>query len=454
MNPRSSPDSAVQRALAIWDEVSLSPYPSCEEARNLREEFLLENARQATGWLSLTCGRVAICQSDMPSAEHFLIDAMGRLRLAGDKYGEGLVESHMAIVLSSHGESEQATKLAASPFLLPIEYARLDLAILHNLAAMVTWQNDQCNQAIGHILSEFEIIRRIGKPDRHAAVLANLAAVLLDLGEFQLSLSASQKAVLMHQSFGGSPSASHLSALANLVMSSYLLGRQADTKFHANTLFQYTKIPNSPATFQHLVSIIEALCVSGEIVKADEALVRARSLSRSCESAYTRAHLLIGDAAISEAKKDYETAISLSKRVLEQPAEHVRKCGQVGAALIRSRSCEALGRTAEAKKWRDYAANASTYVSLTGVLIDQIQANLDGAAVCETLTTQELNCLRLSARGQSSSDIGIKLGIKPRTVNFHFGKILRKLNATNRQEAIAKAISANLISASPQRQRF
>ena len=42
----------------------------------------------------------------------------------------------------------------------------------------------------------------------------------------------------------------------------------------------------------------------------------------------------------------------------------------------------------------------------------------------------------LSARGQTSADIGNKLGIKARTVNFHMGKILRKLNAVNRQEAI------------------
>ena len=61
------------------------------------------------------------------------------------------------------------------------------------------------------------------------------------------------------------------------------------------------------------------------------------------------------------------------------------------------------------------------------------------------LTAQELSCLELSANGQTSADIGLKLGIKPRTVNFHFSKILRKLNAMNRQEAIAKAMSANLI---------
>ena len=61
------------------------------------------------------------------------------------------------------------------------------------------------------------------------------------------------------------------------------------------------------------------------------------------------------------------------------------------------------------------------------------------------LTAQQLECLTLSAHGQTSTDIALKLGIKPRTVNFHFAKVLRKLNAMNRQEAIAKAVSANLL---------
>lgn len=63
----------------------------------------------------------------------------------------------------------------------------------------------------------------------------------------------------------------------------------------------------------------------------------------------------------------------------------------------------------------------------------------------KALTSQELSCLSLSARGQTSADIGLKLGIKARTVNFHFSNILKKLNAMNRQEAIAKAMTANLL---------
>ena len=44
----------------------------------------------------------------------------------------------------------------------------------------------------------------------------------------------------------------------------------------------------------------------------------------------------------------------------------------------------------------------------------------------------------------TSIDIGEKLGIAERTVNFHFGNILSKLGALNRHEAIAIAVRRGL----------
>ncbi|MBK6601087.1 MAG: LuxR family transcriptional regulator [Betaproteobacteria bacterium] len=62
------------------------------------------------------------------------------------------------------------------------------------------------------------------------------------------------------------------------------------------------------------------------------------------------------------------------------------------------------------------------------------------------LSRREKQCLQMAARGLTSADIGIKLGITDRGANFHFGNILSKLAALNRNEAIAKAITLGLIS--------
>ena len=62
-----------------------------------------------------------------------------------------------------------------------------------------------------------------------------------------------------------------------------------------------------------------------------------------------------------------------------------------------------------------------------------------GAPARLRLTEREHACLAMSARGLTSRDIGIKLGITGRTVDFHVHKVLGKLGALNRHEAIAKA---------------
>jgi DNA-binding CsgD family transcriptional regulator len=62
------------------------------------------------------------------------------------------------------------------------------------------------------------------------------------------------------------------------------------------------------------------------------------------------------------------------------------------------------------------------------------------------LSERERECLILAARGMTTEDIGFKLGIGARTVQFHFDSIRAKLAAGNRQEAVARAIKDGIIS--------
>ncbi len=62
-----------------------------------------------------------------------------------------------------------------------------------------------------------------------------------------------------------------------------------------------------------------------------------------------------------------------------------------------------------------------------------------------TLTLRERNCLELAARGMTSADIGSKLAVAERTVNFHFSNIKSKLGAMNRPEAIARGIAMGIV---------
>lgn len=61
------------------------------------------------------------------------------------------------------------------------------------------------------------------------------------------------------------------------------------------------------------------------------------------------------------------------------------------------------------------------------------------------LSNRERDCLRWTAEGKSSWDIGMILNISENTVNFHIKNAMRKLETTSRTVAVLKAIRLNLI---------
>ena len=61
------------------------------------------------------------------------------------------------------------------------------------------------------------------------------------------------------------------------------------------------------------------------------------------------------------------------------------------------------------------------------------------------LSLRERQCLSFAARGLTTEEIAHRLGIKPRTAQFHFDSIRTKLGVATRQEAIAHATRWHLI---------
>lgn len=77
--------------------------------------------------------------------------------------------------------------------------------------------------------------------------------------------------------------------------------------------------------------------------------------------------------------------------------------------------------------------------------LDFLQGRVPAApGVC--LSEREGECLLWSARGKSSWDIGMILGISEHTVNFHFKNTMRKFGTTSRIVAVVKAIRLGLLS--------
>jgi len=61
------------------------------------------------------------------------------------------------------------------------------------------------------------------------------------------------------------------------------------------------------------------------------------------------------------------------------------------------------------------------------------------------LSGREAECLLWVSRGKSSSDIGMILGLSPRTVDSYLEKVCSKLQVRTRIEAVALAVRCGLI---------
>jgi LuxR family quorum-sensing transcriptional regulator LasR len=61
------------------------------------------------------------------------------------------------------------------------------------------------------------------------------------------------------------------------------------------------------------------------------------------------------------------------------------------------------------------------------------------------LTQRELECLEWCASGKTTWEVAQILGCSESTVNFHFGNLRRKFQATSRRQVIVKAISYGLL---------
>ncbi|WP_228556757.1 LuxR C-terminal-related transcriptional regulator [Myxococcus sp. AB025B] len=82
------------------------------------------------------------------------------------------------------------------------------------------------------------------------------------------------------------------------------------------------------------------------------------------------------------------------------------------------------------------------HARMMGLLVPRLAPDVDTA-----LTPREREVLLWTGEGKTSADISTILDISERTVNFHIGNALLKLNATNKVQAVVKALTLGLMDA-------
>lgn len=432
-------------AIAAWQCSSTQHEKALNDAREIRAALHDTGLHSAYGWAALTCGRVLASRGQIDDAEVLLTEALGRFILEQDRCGEGLATAFLGLAQQLRGHLDRALELVLKPLSWSI-YGDADQCTLHNLAAALYFARDEAHQAVPHLIAAHRLARTMNCRKTQATILGNLGVLLQNFREWELSCRLSQEAWKLELETPQEVSELRVSHLSNVILTKMRLSRYKEAADSAKEFLNLYANDRYHYTWHLLLNSAEAFALAGDLAHAEVCLAKAVDGNETDLSPVYIASVQIARAVIAECRGHFDEAIVIAKEVLQRPMKEVHRGSHETSALVLTRCYDALGQKSEARRWEQFANNVGPEKFFSDLVVSQIRSGLLTESFVNPLSGRELECLNLSARGQTSADIGLKLGITTRTVNFHFSNILRKLNAMNRQEAIAKAANARLLS--------
>jgi DNA-binding NarL/FixJ family response regulator len=117
----------------------------------------------------------------------------------------------------------------------------------------------------------------------------------------------------------------------------------------------------------------------------------------------------------------------------------------VGSPAGRARLRAGLGPSAEILGEYGSLAEARAADLDADAIVLASSGRAERAAFAEPLTAREVQVLELLAEGLPNKTIAARLGISDQTVKFHVASIYGKLGASNRTDAVRKAVGRGLV---------
>ena len=187
---------------------------------------------------------------------------------------------------------------------------------------------------------------------------------------------------------------------------------------------------------------------------ADEARILAREIGvrdswTGGSAAAAQAAVLAAEGKLPEAEREAEHAVRTRKNpeanvprawsliLLATIRARRGRLAQAGEALEEAR--QMLGEIRGPGRLPALAADAETVLA-------QARAEAEAGALLEPLTPAELEVLQLLATDLSQREIGQKLFLSLNTIKTHARNVYRKLGASSREDAVARAAAAGLLS--------
>ena len=290
----------------------------------------------------------------------------------------------------------------------------------HDAAVEMTralWIDDDVGEAVSHGRRAVALAETGGGADVYAAALVSLAGALYMAGELEDAGEAAQKAV--RHLDGGRPDLERMEAWSILALVAVERGHLAVARNYA-----------------------------------DEARILAREIGvrdswTGGSAAAAQAAVLAAEGKLPEAEREAEHAVRTRKNpeanvprtwsliLLTTIRARRGRLSQAGEALEEAR--QMLGEIRGPGRLPALAADAETVLA-------QARAEAEAGALLEPLTPAELDVLQLLATDLSQREIGQKLFLSLNTIKTHARNVYRKLGASSREDAVARAAAAGLLS--------
>jgi DNA-binding CsgD family transcriptional regulator/tetratricopeptide (TPR) repeat protein len=187
-----------------------------------------------------------------------------------------------------------------------------------------------------------------------------------------------------------------------------------------------------------LSELVEAAVRSGRPVAAEEALERLAEMARACDSdwvlgVHARARALVAEPANAEKlylralehlqRTSFRTEVARAHLVY---GEWVRRQGRRADARVQLRAAHDLFSSIGMEA---FAERARTELLATGERVRRRTADTR-----DDLTPQERQIAQLARGGLSNTEIGARLFLSPRTVEWHLRNVYGKLGIQSRRE--------------------
>ena len=183
------------------------------------------------------------------------------------------------------------------------------------------------------------------------------------------------------------------------------------------------------------LDLAEAYLRSGRRAEAKAAAAELRG----GDAAWARA-LLEGGAAFAAAREHVAERPFLLARVRLNRGEHLRREGSRREARDELRAALVVFEQLDAEPWSERARRELRASGET--------ARKRQASTVDELTPQELQIARMIAAGASQKEVAATLYLSPRTIEYHLGKVYRKLGITSGRQLQHRLTEQTLVETS------